>query len=352
VTTPTKSEIINKATEMWKLDRMRAHDPSYALNPQVEELKESGFLSAATSELMRDEYKQIEANKDYFETEDLKERETLTKNGFEVNVQEAFKNGLFIAGSTGSGKSDVAMEAVTQLPKSTVIVVFDPSQDWQNRSSIGRYMTLETSFIEKLPQDSIIYDISLLSTQQTQRLVENFSERLMRQQAETPKSQRKQYFIVFEEGHEYFSEGVLRAKRLESTVKIMTRGRNFRIRFACITPFSSLIDKKAMKYMAQRYFGYTSEPNDIRYLREFLKEDVEKLKTLKAGEFMYYSRGKVELTTIRPFKTKTTPKKVNIFRNFPEPTQLSKQHDGISFTKLCIAILWFIAILAAAVIKP
>jgi hypothetical protein len=349
-TTPTKSQIMQRATELYVQQCYRSGSQALAdANPTYEELVENGFVASAQSQLMCSDRASLHG----VETIVQKQEETLTKNGFEVDVQEAFKNGLFDAGSTGSGKSDVMMNAVQQMPEDTIIVVFDPSQDWQSRSSIPRYMTLEEPYIAELPQESIIYDISFLSTQQTQKVVESFSERLMRQQAETPKSQRRQYFIIFEEGHEYFSEGALRAKRLENTAKIMTRGRNFRIRFACITPFSSLIDKKAMKYMAQRYFGYTSEPNDIRYLRELLKGEVEKLKTLRSGQFIYFNRGETQLINIKPFQSKTTPKLVHSnVHNFPEPTQLSKQHDGISFTKLCIAILWFIAILAAAVIKP
>lgn len=259
MTTPTRGEIYQKATELWFQDQHRSGCSELAqTNPEYSELAESGFVAAAQSMLMS------RGNPNIVVIPEKEAEPKETSKGFSLDVDEAFKTGAYACGSSGVGKSDVAMNAVKQLPESTIVIVFDPSQDWQNRSSIPRYETLEDAYIDTIPQENIIYDISLLGTEQTQKIVENFCKRLLKQQAETPEDFRRQYFLVFEEGHEYFSEGALRAKRLENTAKIMTRDRNFKIRFMCITPFSSLIDKKAMKYMAQRFFGYTSEPNDIR----------------------------------------------------------------------------------------
>ena len=53
VTTPTREAIITKARELWHEDRSKHGDPSYYINPTLQELRECGFLSLAKSELMR-----------------------------------------------------------------------------------------------------------------------------------------------------------------------------------------------------------------------------------------------------------------------------------------------------------
>ena len=55
ITTPRKNEIIEKATELWRQDRIRANDPSFDIIPELCELEEEGYISAAQSELMRSE---------------------------------------------------------------------------------------------------------------------------------------------------------------------------------------------------------------------------------------------------------------------------------------------------------
>ena len=62
-----------------------------------------------------------------------------------------------------------------------------------------------------------------------------------------------------------------------------------------------------MKYVHQRYFGYTDEPNDIDYFTDFLARNrdkdkyTEKLMSLKAGQFLYKYVNKVEESYIEPF---------------------------------------------------
>ena len=204
--------------------------------------------------------------------------------------EEAMRSGVYCSGTTGTGKSDVLMYVAEELMKQDIIViVFDPSQDWQNRSSIPHYRSKEYGYIlhpEAIPKQSTIFDFSKISINQEQLIVEEFCKLIMLYQAETPEKQRKQYFLIFEEAHTYFPEGCMRAKRYQNTVRMMTQGRNYGVRFGCITQFASLIDKNAMRYMKQRYIGYTDEPNDVEYVKRFFpkknREDLEvALETLR-----------------------------------------------------------------------
>jgi len=243
MTTPIKSEIIEKALELWHKENMTVGTRT-AITPTVEELKECGIYQTAQQLLMcSNPYKIIIAKS---------EKEELKEGDLEIDVEECLKSGIYICGTTGSGKSDIAMYVAETLRKqeNALIIVFDPSQDWQERSSIPRYTqptAVEYCWNGEVPQESIIYDTSQLTIIEQQSFIEDFVKKLMKQQTTTRKALRRQHFLIFEEAHIFFPEGCMRAKRYQNTVFMMTNGRNYEVRFACITQFSSLLDKKAMK---------------------------------------------------------------------------------------------------------
>ncbi len=105
-----------------------------------------------------------------------------------------------------------------------------------------------------------------------------------------------------------------------------------------------------MKYMTQRYFGYTDELNDVEYLRGFVgKKWSEKLKTLKSGEFLYYHRGSVRRIRIKPYRAKTiptlleTPQAVNILECRP----IQQNGNLRAMTSIAVALIWLMAIIVA-----
>lgn len=219
------------------------------------------------------------------------------------NPTEALKSGVYVSATTGHGKSDLAMNHADQLIKEGVtVVVFDATMDWIKRSSIPHYVTvqLEQYFQYSLDVGSLIFDMSLLNAEQQKRLVKMVCTEIWRHQVEKarrdeldPENPKDWIYIVFEEGHIYFPQGCMRSKDYAEMVQIATGGRNYNIRFEIVVQFASMVDKDVMKYMRQRYFGYTDEPNDQNYVTNFLgtnrqRESYEqKLMNLKAGEFLY-----------------------------------------------------------------
>jgi hypothetical protein len=329
MTTPNRSQIYDKAKELYAQHCYRSGTHALAdINPTYEELAENGFLAVAQSMLMcSDKASQ------YGVTAKSENSE------IQLDAEEALRTGIYICGTSGSGKSDLGMYVVEELPEDTINVVFDPSQDWLRRSSVPHYTQTQVPYV---PQESTIFDLSVYSVRRHQEFIERFCKLLLEQQA---LGKHKRYFLVFEEGQIAFPEGVLRAKAYENTSKMMSLGRNFGIRFMCITPFSSLIDKKAMRYMKQRYFGYSDEKNDIAYLRSFLEEDAKRLKTLKAGQFLYYDSGKVKRMGIMPYQAETVPTLLEIPQApLPELQPKIGQQQSLSVVKLVIALLWFAAI--------
>lgn len=246
------------------------------------------------------------------------------------DVQEAMKSGSYISGTTGTGKSDVAMYQADMLMNEGITVfTFDGTQDWMSRSSIPYYQTVDAKkpLDVTFNGDSTVFDISKLTIPHQKKLVEWFCKTIFEHQSEQLSKLRQhypyeslddlrerlpKYFVFFEEAHTYFPQGCMRAKAYENTVRLLTQGRNYNVRIGCITQFASLVDKNAIRYMKQRYFGYTDEPNDVDYIKGFIRQEAQKLTTLKAGQFIYKHRNNIEKIQIQPFKTPHRPQPKNL----------------------------------------
>ena len=335
LTTPNRKAILELAKQNWHNDRAKNGDPAFNIEPELNELQESGYLSVAQSELMRDTHRSA-IESDFIDY----------PNEFSININELMKGNALVLGSRGIGKSDVGMRiAEKAMSNDMICVTFDPSQDWQNRSSIPSFQTLRNSFVTTIPIESTVYDISLLSPREHQHVVESFSEKLFRQQAETPN--RKKYLIVFEESHTYFPQGCMRAKAYQNTVKLLSVGRNLDISCLLISQFASMLDKFAIKHsVSQAYLGFTKEFNDLKYLKSLLGSNVEQLTKLNDGEFLYLTRNSLQKIQIEPYNS-TTPK-TEISTKIPqlEPIQqLPKQNNAQAISTLIVALIWFIAVL-------
>jgi hypothetical protein len=147
----------------------------------------------------------------------------------------------------------------------------------------------------------------------------------------------------------------MRSKLYQNTVRVMTQGRNFKVRFMCITQFAALIDKNAMRYMKQRYFGYTDEPNDVDYIARIVgKNEAEKLQSLDVGEFVYFNRGKLSKIQIKPYENSTVKKQIVIPETkpiAPVPKITQPQSDYKPLLKAAVVrflgLLWLLLTIGA-----
>ena len=250
---------------------------------------------------------------------------------FPINVEEALKSGVYCSGTTGTGKSDIGMYIVDEMKEyvkehyielgltkpEIMFIVFDPTQDWLTRSSLDYVFdpkNPDTTNIWKSTTKNFIFDTSMMDDHEQQQFIEQFCDTIMDVWASLKPEQRKPVFIIFEEAHTVFGEGQIRSKRLRHTRRMMTQGRNFNIRFMCITQFAAMIDKNAMRYMKQRYFGSTDEPNDVEYIVKFfpkaMKDYAEKtLRQMQAGEFLYKNGYDFDQFKIAPYHSEKTPKR-------------------------------------------
>ncbi|MCK4477350.1 hypothetical protein KAU88_02335 [Candidatus Bathyarchaeota archaeon] len=135
---------------------------------------------------------------------------------------------------------------------------------------------------------STIYDISKLRRTEKRQFIEAFNQAIMNLVVNQTEEKRKWRFVIFEESQLVFPEGSFRGDRYSASVELASMGRNYKVRFCCITPFSANVDKMLIKIAQQRWFGWTSERNDLAYLKGFIDEQASQLQKLSAGEFLYH----------------------------------------------------------------
>jgi DNA helicase HerA-like ATPase len=154
------------------------------------------------------------------------------------------------------------MTLADELIKSGVIVLcFDPSCDWIQRSSIQRYVTVRSYTAIEVPTESQIYDLTALTLKQQKEFVESFNRALFDYQITHGSSW---YFCIYEEAHQYFQQGCLRSNNMQYSVRLLTQGRNFKISMALITQFGAMLDKDAMKFMEQRFIWQIERTERLR----------------------------------------------------------------------------------------
>jgi len=342
MTTPNRKAIIEKAVELWRADQFKSGSMQLAqLNPEIEELREGGYLSSAQSELMRDSSKAESVEWENY-NENLE-----NSNDFTVDIKQLFESGGLILGSKHTGKSDLAMQISDQaMQKNAIVVVFDPSLDWITRSSIKQYLKVEPYSNLDIPSESVIYDVSLLSPNQQQAIVERFSKSLFEYQVKT--LNRKEYLVIFEESHTYFYQNVMRSKNAVNSVRMLSVGRNVEICCLLISQFASMLDKFAIKHsVSQIYLGFTKEPNDLKYLKQFLGSEVQQLTKLNDGEFIYLTRNNLSKIQIEPYENHTIKTRIAIPEPTIQPIPQTKQNNTHAISSLIVAFMWFAAIVLA-----
>lgn len=318
MTTPTKSEILAKASEMWKKyqDQCGASELSLT-TPEEHELKEDGFFSAAVSELMSSPFKKYEEfgepEKSNKESENF-DRKTIDQSiveGVPFNIPTAMDSGFYISGTSQSGKTNLAKHLVQKLINAGITCyVMDTSQAWSHDTPVKNVVAIDVDTDSYSITSNTILDISTLNTRQKVAFVNLFCRTIYEQHVQ---GYRAREFIVFEEAQTYLPQSSMRlairhSSPCESVLDVVTVGANYGLRFGLITQFPALVDKPPVKITQQRYFGWTWEKNDVAYIKGFLdKTWIEKLQGLQKGQFIYQKRDMTELIQVPLFETKSEP---------------------------------------------
>jgi len=312
---PTKEQINEKARELWKQDRIRNGDPAFDIQPEPNELAESGYVWLAQLELMRQGNKtyadqfsdldKIAEKTEQPETQQLEQPQQQQQlshvlsesEQLPFDINEAMRSGISILGTRQCGKTTLAQQLTDKLmAKGIVVYCIDPTLTWVTRRRDFNVINIpERNGIPLMLTwkfQHTVFDVSTLGTQDAQAFTELFCHATLDTMINLEPQRRPQIWLWFEEAHTPIPNYTFNsAKRLQETKRYITQGANFNCSFGIISQFASMVDKLPVKATQQRYFGLTSEPNDINYIRKFIgKEQAEQLRDLDTGEFLYSYR--------------------------------------------------------------
>ncbi len=225
------------------------------------------------------------------------------------DIAEAKDTGIFGCGTSQSGKSTLFKWLVKRLIENgNIVYVLDTSKVWTQETPItyvveaphnGREITIT-------PGQSTILDLSELSFDERFRLVNALTANLYAWCKSFGYKKAPFTFVIYEEAQTYLPNGCMRSSRkYGSLIDLITVGANFNIRFGLITQFPAMVDKAPVKIAQQRYFGWTTEKNDLDYIQKFIgKEWLNEIKGLRKGEFLYQCRNNITKFRCEPFSAR------------------------------------------------
>jgi hypothetical protein len=283
-------------------------------------LQESGFLSVAQSELMYSDSTKYEIEKwekydrqtEKPKVENFEKKQTVSEIPFDL--AEAKDTGFFCCGTSQSGKTTLSKHLAKRLIDNGISVyVLDTSRAWTEETPIENVITVphngNSIFVQ--PAKSAILDLSELGFAERIRFVNEFTKMIYRWCQSFGYKSAPFTFIIFEEAQTYFYNGSFRStKKYSAPIDLVTVGANYNLRFGLITQFPAMVDKAPVKISQQRYFGWTTEKNDLDYIRKFIgKEHLDDIKNLRKGEFFYQLRNDIIKCKTEPFgKVKSNSK--------------------------------------------
>ena len=225
------------------------------------------------------------------------------------NLTEAKDTGMFGCGTSQSGKSTLMKHLVEKIMNNGISVyVIDVSGTWTHCSPIQNTIVIHPNETVDVPTNtSTVLDLSQLGYIQRVNYVIAFCQALYDWHKKFSFKKAPFEFVFFEEAHTYFPNGCFRSpRRFSPCIDIVTVGANFNLRFGAITQFPAMLDKALVKITQQRYFGFTTENNDLNYVKGFIgKEHTDRLNkdktpnlnsvfNLHKGQFIYQLRDKTE----------------------------------------------------------
>ena len=234
------------------------------------------------------------------------------------DITEARDTGMFGCGTSQSGKSTLFKWLVKDLiEQGNVVYVLDTSKVWTQETPIMCVVNVPHNGKETtiMPGQSTVLDLSELSFEERFRFVNALTANLYAWCKSFGYKKAPYTFLIYEEAQTYLPNGCMRSSRkYGSLIDLITVGANFNIRFGLITQFPAMVDKAPVKIAQQRYFGWTTEKNDLDYIQKFIgKEWLKEIKALRKGEFLYQCRNTITKFRCERFSARLL--------NAPAPTE-------------------------------
>ena len=341
MTTPKQSEIEKRARELWFQDRLRREgSQALTINPEVEELREEGFLMLAQHELMRDtdQYEEYLAKEIGQNIEDLREK----PKRFDFDLNEALLSGCFIAGGKQCGKTNLAKNLADLFMKHGHIVkAFDLSQQWLD-SSIPYSIEVNQPYLEIPLYRSVVFDLSRLYASQIKTFITQILAKEFSLQVAMPKHERKWVVYFFEECQVLIPSGKLRSKESQEVLRLLTSGANYNLSYVAITQRPSTVDTTVMELTFQKYFARLDGENDKRKIKTYIESYADMLDSLKLGEFIYDKGNETKKVATELFASTTKPRRLqqpSLTIQQPQPQQPQQPNLTVGYLIIALAFV-------------
>lgn len=319
MTTPTRSQIYEKALELWHKENM-IHGTKTAINPTVEELKESGYYQTAQQILMcANPYKiTIEKQSEPDKLEQLRQRDLIACKSQPKLISdglfaEILKTGLIVASGKGHGKTNAVKVITSEILKRNVakVKVFDSALNWIFDFSELKYQLISED-TQVYNVANCVYDLTFIDDpEQINRIIRQIVSidfhNFARMKLLTYGNVSNWLVYVIEEAQNIIGSSALRSYRNRFWLKAISTGRNIGLSFVFVTQRLSDVSSKAVERCQGYLIGKMTGDNDLRKLRSIAGKELSWLvKDLQVGQFYYYN-GRRKLIQFPLYNSKTTP---------------------------------------------
>jgi Cdc6-like AAA superfamily ATPase len=323
--TPIKSEIVKLATEKWHADQLRKGNPAFDIKPEIDELRESGYLSLAQCELMR--------NQDYEEWDGYNEKVESVQKALEfeeksefktieiIDLNEVLKSGLAIVGGRGTAKTTTAKHLIRRLIRekaSVKIRAFEDAYEFSKNSDLPVYqiLTAQTRRIYDLPHCSY-FTGKLYNPEDATTILRSFVIRDWGKQVEKVLASNGQYdkwiLYVTDDSHSILDRYSLTRTINKTLLRWVGTGRNYCMSYVTVSQRFQSIPTQLLERINTGYliFKLTGANNKSKLKAIGLdKPIIKQIEKLKTGEAIFYYDGKTELIYVPKFESVNNPRRI------------------------------------------
>ena len=252
---------------------------------------------------------------------------------------------MLVTGTNQQGKTRLAMAISETLQNQGInenwrIIVFDVVGHWKQFSSMPYYVQLKQLRRVKVPEHSIIFDISFLLPSEQKQFVESTLLDLWKSNLE--KTPDFWTLCIFEESQLYTRN--LRGLLSQQIQRIFSVGANLKIRSLAITPSLTGIDPEFIRLCNQRYhFRLGNEQNIKRKFKSYYGSDWLRVTlNLDVGFFVYYLNGQLEVKHVNLYTAQTKPQPLQLTKpTQPEqPRYIQTDYTGLLGRSLNRVVNW------------
>lgn len=278
-------------------------------NPEDYELRESGYWNLSRDSLMRSEdseYK-IHIEKEARDLGLLKHRKELFETEYDGDLEDfpvkaILREGCFLTGNRGCGKSNALMVLVERMLRRKIEVkVFDGCLAW-------KYYPLPhirvTSVEQAFQKWNVVYDLSRLSVLEAREVVTKMMTRDMQAAiALTDAGMKPKCVYILEEAQNLIPTNSLRAQKYMEISRFITQGRNFGLSYVCSTQRLSTVDINLIEISGVRYWFKLEGARNLSKARWWLdKYVVWRLRDLEVGQCYVQVGSKAKLLKVPMFQ--------------------------------------------------